>query len=160
MSSLIVAYLVEFAPIALGVLFVILMRSLRLGESKIVLRHSASLDRSGSEKAPIHLGKTREEDSHRATFRRKAYDALVQNGLMGSDMRTGSIEDMALERLGLVDALEFPRMMKNLKTNRSGRLTMFASERKEPLRFLLSFKNPSGMLLSYLAEHRFDLVGE
>lgn len=158
MSSLLLTYLIQFAPVIFGILFVIAMRSLRLMEDKIVLRHSVSPRLYASEKTPLDLYKG-SDDEHKHTFEHEAYDALVENGLVDRNLQRRNVSELALEKLGFVDIRELPRFAKNQKLSAHTSLRLFTPDQKELLQILLSFKDPSGILLSYLAEYKLEVVG-
>lgn len=159
MSNLLFAYVVQFAPVLFGIAFVALMKSIRLKEEKIVLRHSAGLGQKKEIQTELHDKNPRSEDARGQDFEKYAYDTLIENGLMAGGARDKNIRELAWERLGLADIKEIQSLAGAMKPGRHGKLILFAPEHKTLLRLLLSFKNPSGILLSYLAGYRLEVTG-
>lgn len=151
-------YLIQLSPLILGVLFFIAIRYAKLLENKVVVRHSERLGTFGNISMPSTSGK-KSDDKYRDEFERRAYDMLVENGLMPSGARHKNVSKLAFERLGIADIKELPHLARRLETDSISKLTLFVPGQKELLSMLLSFKNPSGILLSYLSEYKLDDVG-
>ncbi len=99
----------------------------------------------------------RADDSARAIFDQMVRETLIVNCIFDPDRRSGSIEPVALSRLGIAEIGWLSGTRSRWEGNRS--LQLFVRNGSEFLSNLMAIGRRSGLLLAYMADSRLDLIG-
>ncbi len=175
-------YLLQFAPIAIGITFFLLASNTNIGMEKIALDPSeacesidsgneAQAERVFDKRLPVLCARIADanglrawkgyvwhfEDMRRRVFFRKAYDSLMQNGTLDRGMSLRKVERLTYERLGIVDIAQLGRMKDGEGT--AGKLVLFTADMHSAMSCILSFSRSSAIALSYLADYRLEVLG-
>jgi hypothetical protein len=151
--SVLYDFLMQTAPILLGIAFMLIINALKLGQSKIRIRSQSDAA------AEVCSLKPAIEEPDCSRFEREARDRLIENGCMRGDDFKGNVRELAFDRLGIIECGRLNGLADLARQNRPARLNIFTSDRKDLLRSILHFGPDSGVLLSYLEGYRVDVFG-
>ncbi len=180
MASVDLWYLLQLAPIAIGGIFFLLASNINIGREKIALYLSEAGAETGEgdgtqdervfdKRLPVLCAQPAGakgmrvwkgyagpfEDMRRRVFLRKAYDRLMQNGMLEMGMPLRKVERVAYERLGFVDIARFGSM--KCTNDDAGKLALFVTDVRSTASCTLSFSRSSAIALSYLADYRLEV---
>ncbi len=182
MAGIILLYLLQFVPIAIGVAFFVMVGNISISGKKISLElpetgiwpnaeKEALAERIFDRRLPVSYAQNTPDDGlrtwmnyacnfenmHRRVFLRKAYDSLLKNGMLECGMGLRDIERVAYEKLGIADIARLSSVASG-RRNETGRLVLFAPDMHQIVDCALSFSRSSAIMLAYLAEYRLEVL--
>jgi len=165
MSGQAIQFFIQMAPIAIGALFVLVLKEVRLPESGIGIRFSSEIpegveaDCGDVGAVPGHGRLGSPEDLRECAFERLVRDELIANGLFSSRGRPGNIHKIAFEKLGILDARNVDDIRRYSRKQRCDGIRIFACGGPALPGRMLSFGGESGLLFAYLASYKLEVIG-
>ena len=146
------SFLFTFLPIFLGVLSMLVLKHARLSRSKVLILipdsshvfNEAQPQPPAVDAASAHAHDTKHEKN-------LLRDMLIANGIYVANAR--SLERIAFEKLGIVDAHSLPSAERALSKRRLARVTLLCPQPYFP--YALSYFN---YLLAYALDYKLDVA--
>ena len=147
------SFLFTFLPIFLGVLSMLVLKHARLSRSKVlilipdsgpVFNEAQPQQPHAADAASAHVHDTKHEKN-------LLHDLLIANGIYVANAR--SLERIAFEKLGIVDAHSLPSAERALSKRRLARVTLLCPQPYFP--YALSYFN---YLLAYALDYKLDVA--
>ena len=174
MSSQIIPFFIQIAPIALGAIFVLVFKQVKFPEAGIQVRFSGEIPEEGTGCSSEKGASTHEsvespqeitpkthlfEDMHAFAFESLVHDELIANGLFKSRGRPPDTNKIAFEALGILDERKAGDLRDYLKRLKRNRVRFFACGSPALHRRALSYTGDYGFLLAYLLNHDLEVIG-
>lgn len=155
-----VSYLVNFIPIAVGILAFYVLSSLHLSRNTVKIDTQTAIDCSNDtipENNQENCQQARDEDERRIIFENTVRDMLIVNG---KSCRSGTInyDKEGFIKLGMLDSTKIYRLPGFLKAARPESLSLFYSSKPDLSRELTMFGECSGILLGYMLDSRLKIM--
>ena len=156
-------YLVQFAPVAIGAVIMLLLKEIRPREAKIklVIREGVQETDGRCQDNCIRMGgasKEFTEELHWNAFKQRTYDELILKGLLKGNFDGRSTAVAAFERLGMLAIDDVHRLNTYLVKSKPESLRIYSPCHAQLMRNLLSYYGQSGLLLAYLADYRLEVM--
>lgn len=176
-------YLLQFVPIVLGIIFFVSISNINIGNENIVIdlpnattdprkESAVQTERIFDNRFPVLVTRSTGnsyvqvwrgyagsfEDMQSRVFLRKAYDCLLQKGVQASHMSLREIENSAYDKAGMTSIARIQRIERSKRTV-ANKLTVFAPDIHRLMASILSFNHVSGILVSYLANYKLEVIG-
>jgi hypothetical protein len=158
--SILYNLLVQALPILLGIALMLIINTMKFGQSKIKIKSSPEIvEEETGEEADAIQSHDQKKSAELCEFEKEVRDRLIENGYMRGEYFDGKVCKIAFDSLGIIECRRLKYLGDLARQNRCMKLSIFAKERKDFLRHLLHFGPSSGILLSYLASYKVEVFG-